>query len=95
MNAVCKFKCFFRGRSIVPGTAIDLSPDEVKLDIVKSSFTLTGTAEAKPEKDADLSLDEYRRRLSELGVTFDEKANKAALKVLYVKALSPNTSLKA
>ncbi len=89
MQAICKFKCFFRGRSTLPGEVFTLTPEEAKSDHVKSSFTI-GADQAEPAakkpsgppKD-ELSDEEMKRRLAEWGVAFPAKIVHADLIKLY------------
>jgi hypothetical protein len=87
MRAICKFKCFFRGRSTLPGESFELTPAEEKMDNVKSSFALTDEPKLATKPDAstieELTAEEYRRRLTEAGVAFKARDDKATLKKLF------------
>jgi hypothetical protein len=98
MNAICKYKCFFRGRSTFPGEVFDLTPIEAKSDLVKSSFACEfdpSEALKTLSPDAELTSDEYRRRLTEMGLAFKARDDKATLAKIYAGALAPVTSIKA
>jgi hypothetical protein len=94
MKALCTHKCFFRGRSIKPGEVIEITEAEAKTGIVGSSFATefdpTQAAPVKP--DNGLTAENLRLRLTEMGIAFKARDDKATLEKLYTDALAAKTA---
>lgn len=94
MKYICTFKAFFHGRTFIPGETVDMTEAEAKLDNVKSSFKPAEPAAApvKPSKanKDELSDDEMKRRLMEMGVNFPSRIAHDALLKLYNDQMSAN-----
>lgn len=100
MQAVCRLKCFVRGRSIKPGEILDLTKAESKMDVFVSSFTIEPDALAAaiakkpaPSADDELTVDELKRRLSEAGIPFKARDTKDELMAAWLKVAGANTQV--
>ena len=97
MIMTCHSKCFFLDRSIKPGQSIDVPEAMLDTDLVKASFAKPETVEAAKEAEAaaaasvagaELTYDELKRRLDEIGVAYKGNASKEALKNILAAQLA-------
>ena len=97
MILICTKKCFLFDRSVKPGQPLDIPETMLNSDIVKSSFAKPETVEAAKkaeqsaaaiEANAELSYDELKRRLDEIGVAYKGNASKEALKNILAAQLA-------
>jgi hypothetical protein len=106
MKMQCIRKCFFRDRLWKMGQTAELTDEDIKLDIVKSSFAIpddaptphkaTTLADEQPPKDADkdsLSHAELKRRLTAMGVAFRGNASRDVLDKLYQEQVALQSGL--
>lgn len=97
MKMICSFKCFFKDKLHTPGDVVDMTAEEMKLDIVKSSFRAPAGEDApKEEKPADkseLSRDDMMKRLDDWGVAYKGNISNNALKKIYDEQVELQTSL--
>lgn len=96
MLARCTHKCQFAGRSIKPGTVLEIAERDIT-DAVKASFAFDVPMKAveppKPPPVAtlkdELTIPELKTRLAEMGVPFKARDTRDVLEALYLSAHEP------
>mgnify|MGYP007070018038 FL=1 len=91
MKAICTHDCQFRGVLVKADTVLDLTEEETKTDLVKSSFRpLEGPAPKRKEEDKPdergMTAADYRNKLDVMNVPYHATDNVDALRKLFDRA---------
>ena len=105
-KCICIARCQRFGAIIPKGTVVDIPENELKSPQIAASFRIMNpaeTAKKEPEKpltgengqplakNAQMSENQLKEKLTSMGVKFPETADKPTLFKLLQDALSPNT----
>ena len=94
MLARCTHKCQFAGRSVKPGTVLEIAERDIT-DAVRASFAFDAPAkdaEASPkpkQPEGELTIPELKARLALMGVPFKARDTRDVLEALYLAAHEP------
>ena len=92
MKAICTHDCQFRGVLVKADTVLDISDEEAKSGLVRSSFRPLDGGAPKPKKDEEkpdergMTAADYRAKLDVMNVPYHATDNVDALRKLFDRA---------